>query len=118
MATRVTRLSIILGFISHYKYMITIIVGILIVGVFDENSFRKRVQYELEIDNLKDDIKKYNDIYLLDSKKLNELKHDPKAVERIARQRYFMKADDEDIFVLSTDEHTDNANNENDETND
>ena len=28
----------------------------------------------------------------------------PKAMERIARERYFMKADDEDIFVLSDDD--------------
>ena len=26
-----------------------------------------------------------------------------KEIEKIARERYFMKADDEDIFVLSTD---------------
>jgi putative septum formation initiator-related protein len=32
------------------------------------------------------------------------LKRDPKAVARIARERYFMKADNEDIFVLSDDE--------------
>ena len=29
---------------------------------------------------------------------------DPKAMEKIARERYFMKADDEDIYVLSDDE--------------
>jgi cell division protein FtsB len=27
----------------------------------------------------------------------------PKAIEKIARERYFMKADDEDVFVLSDD---------------
>ena len=32
------------------------------------------------------------------------MKCDPKAIARIARERYFMKADDEDIFVLSDDE--------------
>ena len=31
------------------------------------------------------------------------LESNPKAIEKIARERYFMKADDEDIFVLSDD---------------
>ena len=31
------------------------------------------------------------------------MNHGGRAYERIARERYFMKADDEDIFVLSTD---------------
>ena len=37
---------------------------------------------------------------------LKELKTDPKAIARVARERYFMKADNEDIFVLSDDEHS------------
>ena len=32
----------------------------------------------------------------------------PKAMEKIARERYFMKADDEDIFVLSDDGEMEN----------
>ena len=35
--------------------------------------------------------------------RLRELETNPKAIEKIARERYFMKADDEDIFVLSDD---------------
>ena len=31
------------------------------------------------------------------------LDKDPKAIQKIARERYFMKADDEDIFVLTDD---------------
>nr|MBP7472642.1 septum formation initiator family protein [Prevotella sp.] len=113
----VTRLGVILGFLSHYKYFITIVVGVLIVGVIDENSFRKRIQYELQISDLNDEIDKYNSIYVNDSKQLRDLRYDPKAIERIARERYFMKADDEDIYVLSSDEPTENSDNEDDETN-
>ena len=36
-------------------------------------------------------------------RQIRELNHNPKAMERIARERYFMKEDDEDIFVLSDD---------------
>ena len=51
-----SRLNIILEVISHYKYLITIVVGLLVVGVLDDNSFRKRIQYELQISELEDQI--------------------------------------------------------------
>ncbi len=111
-----SRLNIILEVISHYKYLITVVVGLLVVGVLDDNSFRKRIQYELQISELEDQIEQYNKQYERDSKKLQEIKKDPKAIEKIARERYFMKADDEDIFVLSTDEQAEKNTNEDDET--
>ena len=37
-------------------------------------------------------------------RQIRELNHNPKAMERIARERYFMKHEDEDIFVLSDDD--------------
>jgi hypothetical protein len=41
--------------------------------------------------------------YQSDMRQIRELNLNPKAMERIARERYFMKHDDEDIFVLSDD---------------
>lgn len=90
--------------LCHYKYVIVCVVGFLIVGVVDDNSFRKLIELELQIDDLNLEINKYNSQYKADTKELRELKQNPKAIERIARERYFMKADDEDIYVLSTDE--------------
>ena len=90
--------------LCHYKYIIVSVVGILIVGVVDDNSFRKFIELELQIDDLKSEIKKYNSQNEADTKQLRELKRNPKAIEKIARERYFIKADDEDIYVLSTDE--------------
>jgi len=90
--------------LCHYKYVIVCVVGFLIVGVVDDNSFRKLIELELQIDDLNSEINKYNSQYKADTKELRELKQNPKAIERIARERYFMKADDEDIYVLSTDE--------------
>ena len=97
-------LNELLNFLSHYKYLITIVVGFLIVGVFDENSFRMRIKYELQIGELKDQIRRYETQNRTDTRKLQELRRDPKSIEKIAREDYFMKANDEDIFVLSTDE--------------
>ena len=103
-----SRLNVIWSMLCHYKYVIVCVVGFLIVGVVDDNSFRKLIELELQIDDLNSEINKYNSQYKADTKELRELKQNPKAIERIARERYFMKADDEDIYVLSTDEKKSN----------
>jgi cell division protein FtsB len=43
------------------------------------------------------------------------LDSDPKAIEKIARERYFMKEDNEDIFVFSDDQTSTSVPNETDE---
>lgn len=98
------KLKGVLRFLGHNKYWIVLIVGVLVVGVVDENSFLKRVQLESKISDLKDQVEEYNRQYDRDMTRLRELETNPKAIEKIARERYFMKADDEDIFVLSDDE--------------
>ena len=111
-----SRFNIILSFISHYKYLIVIVGGILIVGFLDENSFLKRVQLEWQISDLKAEIEKYRTQNEISTQKLRELKRNPNAIKKIARENYFMKADDEDIFVLSDDEQPTTNNNINETT--
>ena len=91
-------------FISRFRYQIVIVLGILIVGVFDENSFRRSIECYYEIQDLNTDIAKYKKQYYSDMQRLKDLNTSPDAIAKIARERYFMKADDEDIFVLSDDE--------------
>lgn len=91
-------------FFSRFKFHIVIIFGALIVGVLDENSFMKRIEYAYQIDDLKAEIRKYDRQYQHDTQQLKDLKTDSDAIARVARERYFMKADNEDIFVLSDDE--------------
>ena len=43
---------------------------------------------------------RYVRIYERDMKQLHDLKTDPGALEKIARERYFMKRPDEDVFVF------------------
>ena len=89
--------------INHYRYLIVVVVGVLIVGFVDDNSFMHRLEYEIQVSDLKKQIKEYNERHSTDTERLRQLKRDPKAIEKIARERYFMKADDEDIYVLSDD---------------
>lgn len=91
-------------FLSHFKYHITIVAGVAIVGFLDEDSIVKRFKNDYQISELKEEIAKYNKQYEADSKTLRNLERNPSAISKIARERYFMKADDEEVFVLSDDE--------------
>lgn len=97
------KISFIYNFLSRYKYYIVIVIGVILVGFVGDNSLYRNVVLEYEIMDLKSEIERYNAIYESDKKQLRDLERNPNNIERIARERYFMKADDEDIFVLSTD---------------
>jgi cell division protein FtsB len=56
------------------------------------------------IDELMAEKERYNAEFRRDQAQIKELDRNPKAIEKIARERYFMKADNEDIFILSDDD--------------
>ena len=91
-----------------FKYAIVTIAGVAIVGFLDDNSFWSHFKNVQRISDLKEETEKYNAENRRDQARIRELDRDPKAMEKIARERYFMKADDEDIFVLSDDGELEN----------
>ncbi len=88
------------------KYTVVCLVGVLIVGFLDENSVMSHLKNRQRIDELGEEIEKYNADFRRDQMQIRQLDKDPKAMEKIARERYYMKADDEDIFVLSDDDRS------------
>ena len=83
------------------KYSVVIVVGVLIVGFLDENSLWNHLKNRQRIQELTEEKNRYNADFQRDQAKIRDLDRNPKSMEKIARERYFMKADDEDIFVLS-----------------
>ena len=87
-------------FMCKHKYIITMILIALIVGVVDEDSFLNRHPRRVRIETLKSEITNYKNQYAEADSKIRELESNPKAVEKIARERYHMKRADEDVFVF------------------
>ena len=90
--------------VKGLKYIIVVILAVVWIGFVDENSAWRHVRNKQKISELRVEIAKYEDINRHDQEQIRMLDSDPKAIEKIARERYFMKTDDEDIFVLSDDE--------------
>ena len=87
-------------YITSHKYMITIIVFVIFVLFFDKHSVVKRIQSAREIYHLKSEIERYHNEYNENTRKLNELEDNPEAIENIAREKYLMKRENEDIYVF------------------
>jgi len=87
-----------------FKYGLVLVIGIVFVGFLDENSVWAHLHHKQTIADLKEEISFYDKAYQRDQRRIRELQTNPKAMEKIARERYFMKTSDEDIFVLSDDE--------------
>ena len=87
-------------FMRRHKYLLTILIIVLIVGVVDEDSFLNRHPRRVRIDMLRQEIANYKHQYDEADSKIRELENNPKAVEKIARERYHMKRANEDVFVF------------------
>ena len=91
------------AYVRKHKYMITLGTFLLIIGVLDENSLIQRLSHRAEIHQLNTEIERYKKQYEHDSKLLKEITSNPEALEKVAREKYFMKKENEDIFVFEDD---------------
>ena len=100
------KLKSFLGRIARFralKYVVVALFAVVLIGFVDESSVWHHFQNKQRIGELQVEIDKYVEQNKRNLERIRMLDSDPKAMEKIARERYFMKADDEDIFVLSDD---------------
>ena len=84
------------------KYVIFILVFIIWMTFFDENSFLNHRELNKEIDKLEDANKYYKDQIGTDSKIIDNL-NNPDSLEKYAREEYKMKKKNEDIYIIEYD---------------
>lgn len=92
-------------YFSRHKYLITIVIGVLQVGIVDENSVRSLVMLSVKLNEKKSELQAYEAQFERDSIRLHNFEASLKGVEAIARERYKMKRANEDVFILSTEKN-------------
>ena len=83
------------------KYIVFLIFFIVIVGFVDSSSLINRFDIKQENARLSADIKDYEAQCHRDSLKLQQLMQSPNAVIKVAREVHLMKADNEDVYLVS-----------------
>jgi cell division protein DivIC len=87
------------------KYVIVIIIAIVWLLFFDNNNIFQQFRFSGEIKRLKSEKAYYIKEIEKDSIMRHELKENPEALEKFAREQYFMKKEGEDIFIVKQDQH-------------
>ncbi len=85
--------------IIRNKYFFTFLLFVIWVGLFDKNSVLEQHKYKKRIQNLEQQQDYYINKFKEDSAKLEEFKS-PEKLEKFARENFFMKKDNEDLFVI------------------
>jgi len=82
------------------KYYISILIFIVWIGFLDRNDFISQCTYNQKLKQLKRDKEYFLSEIEKDKKNLQELISNSKNLEKFAREKYLMKKEDEDIFVM------------------
>ena len=94
-------LQILKEFIKRNKFWIVLVLFLLIIVVASDNSLVKRVVQKREIRALQEQIDGYSTQKRENEKLLNDLNNDSLIIDRIAREKYNMHREDEDLFLES-----------------
>lgn len=86
--------------IIRKKFLWTFVAFVAIVGFIDPNSFLHRYELHSHNEELRKEIKKFEDRYNQDTRELYELDNNPEAVIRVARVNLYMKTAEEDVYVI------------------
>ncbi len=84
------------------KYFIILMLFLIWMVFFDENSFLNHWELDKEIDNLEKSNEYYKDQIEQDKKVIDNL-NDPDSLEKYAREDYKMKKENEEIFLIEYD---------------
>ena len=82
------------------KYWVVIIIFLVITFTVGDSNLYKRYQYDEKIRILEQEIKNYQKEIEINRKKLEDLNTNKERLERFAREEYFMKEQDEDVFII------------------
>ena len=82
------------------KYFLTFIVLLVYISFFDRNDILSQMELTHKLNKLKQEKKYFVDEVEKNKKEMNELKTNPQNLEKFAREKYLMKKDNEDIFVI------------------
>ena len=91
-----------LSFLGN-KYYLTLVAFIIWMLFFDNYSYFEHRFLNEQIDELNDNKKYYKSEIAKDSVKIKNLKND-NMTEKYAREKYFMKKDSEDIYIIEFEE--------------
>lgn len=85
------------------KYTVVGLLFVVWIGLFDKYSFIDKMQLHAKISQLEKEKKFYSKKIEEDRRKKEELVGDRDKLEKFAREQYYMKKENEDLFIIVKD---------------
>ncbi|RYY55701.1 MAG: septum formation initiator family protein [Chitinophagaceae bacterium] len=82
------------------KYLISIGIFAVLMLFFDRNDVFTQRERKKQLQDLQQSKQYYSDRISAERKELQQLKSNPATLEKFAREKYLMKKDDEDLFIV------------------
>ena len=82
------------------RYFYTALAFVIWMAFFDNDSFREQMRLSNKIHRLEQQKHFYQTEIQKNKSALNALKYDTTQLEKYAREKYFMKKDNEDVYVV------------------
>jgi len=82
------------------KYFLAIVAFTVWMLFFDKNDMLSQYEYRAEVNKLQEENNFYQKETAAVKKDLTELDSNLNTAEKFAREKYFMKKDNEDVFVI------------------
>jgi cell division protein FtsB len=82
------------------KFFLVTIAFLVWMIFFDKNDLFSQYEYHQQVNKLKQERDFYKTETERVSKDLDELTSNPEKLEKFAREKYLMKKDNEDVFVI------------------
>lgn len=89
------------------KYFVATAAFVVWILFFDKNDMLSQYEYRSEVSKLQEEKDFYEKETDQVKKDLKELSTNLKSAEKFAREKYFMKKDNEDVFVIIKEEKKD-----------
>ncbi len=89
-----------LATLLNSKYMLVVIGFLLWMAFMDEDNIYVRYTYGKKIEVLEKEKAKLESEIESDKRKMKELKTNKESLEKFAREEYYMKKDNEVIFII------------------
>jgi cell division protein FtsB len=87
------------------RYVISLTVFLVWITFFDQNNLITQIQYRLELAELEEEKTFYQEELKVIQSDLKELESNPKSLEKFAREKYLMKKENEELFVIVEEEN-------------
>ena len=82
------------------KFFLVALAFVVWMTFFDKNDLLSQYQYHQEVNKLQEERDFYKEQNIKVAKDLDELTSDPQKLEKFAREKYLMRKDNEDVFVV------------------